>query len=73
MARNSLDHVIVLNHMHLRRMLARYVFDYHGSRTHLSLAKDAPTPRRAQPPDEGRVIAFPEVGRLHHRYGRRAA
>src|SRR5713101_7605860 len=67
------DHVIVLNQTHLRRTLARYVFYYHGSQTHLSLAKDAPTPRRVQAPDEGRVIAFPEVGGLHHRYERRAA
>jgi hypothetical protein len=49
------------------------VFYYHGSRTHLSLAKDAPTRRRVQASDEGRVIAFPEVGGLHHRYERRAA
>jgi transposase InsO family protein len=73
MRRECLDHVIVLNQTHLRRTLARYVFYYHGSRTHLSLAKDAPTPRRVQAPDEGRVIAFPEVGGLHHRYERRAA
>lgn len=63
--RECLDHVIVFNQTHLRRTLARYVFYYHGSRTHLSLAKDAPTPRRVQAPDEGRVIAFPEVGGLH--------
>ena len=71
--RECLDHVIVFNQTHLRRTLARYVFYYHGSRTHLSLAKDAPTPRRVQAPEEGRVIAFPEVGGLHHRYERRAA
>jgi hypothetical protein len=46
---------------------------YHGARTHLSLAKDAPTPRRVQAITEGEVIAFPEVGGLHHRYERRAA
>ena len=71
--RECLDHVIVLNQTHLRRTLARYVFYYHGSRTHLSLTKDAPTPRRVQAPDEGCVIALPEVGGLHHRYERRAA
>ena len=71
--RECLDHVIVFNQTHLRRTLARYVFYYQGSRTHLSLAKDAPTPRRVQAPEEGRVIAFPEVGGLHHRYERRAA
>jgi putative transposase len=71
--RACLDHVIVFNQTHLRRTLARYVVYYHGSRTHLSLAKDAPTPRRVQAPEEGRVIAVPEVGGLHHRYERRAA
>ena len=71
--RECLDHVIVFNQTHLRRTLAQYVRYYHGSRTHLSLAKDAPTPRRVQAPDEGRVIVFPEVGGLHHRYERRAA
>ena len=43
------------------------------SRTHLSLAKDAPTPRRVQGVTEGDVIAIREVGGLHHRYERRAA
>ena len=71
--RECLDHVIVFNQTHLRHTFARYVFYYHGSRTHLSLAKDAPTPRRVQAPPEGRVIAFPEVGGLHHRYERRAS
>ena len=71
--RECLDHMIVFNQAHLRRTLARYVSYYHGSRTHLSLAKDAPTPRRLQSPDEGRVVAFAEVGGLHHRYERRAA
>jgi len=71
--RECLDHMIVFNETHLQRTLARFVFYYHGSQTHLSLAKDAPTPRRVQTPDEGRVIAFPEVGGLHHRYERRAA
>jgi hypothetical protein len=71
--RECLDHVIVLNQTHLRRLLARYISYYHRSRTHLSLQKDAPTPRHVQNPKEGGVIAFAEVGGLHHRYERRAA
>jgi transposase InsO family protein len=71
--RECLDHVIILSQMHLRRLLARYVSYYHGARTHLSLGKDAPTPRRVHAPTEGRVVAFAEVGGLHHRYERRAA
>jgi len=71
--RECLDHIIVLSEAHLRRVLARYVLYYQQARTHLSLDKDAPTPRRVQSPTEGRVFAFPEVGGLHHRYERRAA
>lgn len=43
--RECLDHVIVLGERHLRRILQNY-FEYcHQSRTHLSLAKNAPEPR----------------------------
>ena len=71
--RECLNHIIVLNETHLRRTLAGYLAYYHHSRTHLSLAKDAPTPRRVQAVTDGDVIAFREVGGLHHRYERRAA
>ncbi len=71
--RECLDHVIVLGGQHLRRTLTAYLRYYHGSRTHLSLEKDAPTPRPVQAITEGDVIAFPELGGLHHRYERRAA
>ena len=39
---------------------------YHNWRTHLSLRKDAPEARRVQPVSEGKVVAMPEVGGLHH-------
>jgi hypothetical protein len=70
---DCLNHMVVLGEQHLRRVLAGYLAYYHGSGTHLSLAKDAPTPRRVQSVTEGDVIAFREVGGLHHRYQRRAA
>jgi transposase InsO family protein len=71
--RECLDHVIVLGERHLRRTLAAYLTYYHGSRTHLSLEKDAPSPRAVQAIAAGPVVALPEVGGLHHRYERRAA
>jgi putative transposase len=71
--RECLNHVIVFNEKHLRRILKSYIRYYHRSRTHLSLAKDAPMPRAKQPPDLGAVIEIAEVGGLHHRYERRAA
>ena len=71
--RECLDHVIVWNARGLRRVLNAYVAYYHRSRTHLSLDKDSPVPRETAAPSEGRVVAIPQVGGLHHRYERRAA
>jgi hypothetical protein len=68
-----LDHIIVLNAPHLRRILTIYGRYYHGSRTHLGLEKDAPDPRPVAQPSAGPIIAIPEVGGLHHRYERHAA
>jgi putative transposase len=71
--RECLDHVIVLNERHLRRILQRYFGYYHRTRTHLSVDKDAPDTRPVQLPAMGKVIEIAEVGGLHHRYERRAA
>ena len=71
--RECLDHVIVLDERHLRRILRKYVDYYHSCRTHLSLEKDAPEPRRVESPAMGKVRAIPKVGGLHHYYTRRAA
>ncbi len=43
--RECLDHVIVYDEPHLRRVLSAYFEYHHRSRTHLSLAKDCPEPR----------------------------
>jgi transposase InsO family protein len=71
--RECLDHVVVLGERHLRRILTAYFAYYHRTRTHLSLAKDAPDGRNIEPPSLGAVLSIPEVGGLHHRYSRRAA
>ena len=71
--RECLDHVVVIGERHLVGILSKYVDYYNRTRTHLSLAKDAPEPRSVQPPSQGRVVAVPRVGGLHHEYLRRAA
>jgi hypothetical protein len=71
--RECLDHVIILNQRHLRRVLSSYFQYHHDARTHLSLNKDCPRPRLIQSPSSGNITAFPEVGGLHHRYERQAA
>jgi hypothetical protein len=64
--RERLDHVIVWNERSLRRTLQNYFAYYQRSRTHLALGKDAPEPRAVEPPEQGRVVAIPQVGGLHH-------
>jgi putative transposase len=71
--RECLDHVIVVNESHLRRVLRSYLPYYHRCRTHLGLGKDTPDHRPSAEPAVGPVIAVPEVGWLHQGYERRAA
>jgi transposase InsO family protein len=71
--RECLDHPIILNAAHLRRVLTAYFGYYHRSRTHLSLKKDAPDGRPPSDGSAGSIVALPEVGGLHYRYERRVA
>src|SRR5450432_3420966 len=68
--RELLDHVIVLNQRHLRRLLKEYVRYYHEDRTHLGLGKDTPSGRVAasEPLRGNTIISLPRLGGLHHRY-----
>jgi len=52
--RECLDHVVVIGERHLRAILTKYVDYYNGSRTHLSLAEDAPEARTMHRPSQGR-------------------
>ena len=69
--RDLIDHVIVLNERHLKRLMNEYVRYYHEDRTHLALAKETPANREAVSNSgvvSNRVIAMPRLGGLHHRY-----
>lgn len=68
--RDLLDHVIVLNERHLKRLMSEYIRDYHDDRTHLGLAKQTPAGREVagNSVDGGKVISMPRLGGLHHRY-----
>jgi len=70
--RECLDRVIVLNELHLVRILRSYFAYYHEARTQLSLDRNAPIPREVEPRHLGNVIAIPQLGGLHHRYTRGA-
>jgi putative transposase len=68
--RDLLDHVIVLNQRHLRRLLRDYVLYYHEDRTHLGLGKDTPFGRGVgtTPLRQNTIASMPRLGGLHHRY-----
>jgi transposase InsO family protein len=68
--RDLLDHVIILNERHLKRLMSEYVRYYHEDRTHLGLAKDTPAgrPIGIRPLSGSRIRSFSRLGGLHHRY-----
>ncbi len=70
--RECLDHVIVINERHLRRLLRRYLAYYNATRPHQSLRNQSPYPREVQPQTSEPIVASPQVGGLHHRYQRAA-
>jgi transposase InsO family protein len=65
-----IDHVIVINERHLKRLLSEYVCYYHDDRTHLGLAKGTPAFREAEENSDPtlKVVSTPRLGGLHHRY-----
>jgi transposase InsO family protein len=68
--RDLLDHVIILNERHLKRLMSSYLLYYHEDRTHLGLGKDTPVWRVAASvsPNRTKIISWPRLGGLHHRY-----
>jgi transposase InsO family protein len=68
--RDLLDHVIVLNERHLKRLMSEYLRYYDDDRTHLALEKQSPGSRLAAKDTDVscKVLPMPRLGGLHHRY-----
>lgn len=72
--RDCFDHVIGLSEAHVRRLGRELIAYYHEDRTHMSLEKDTPDTRPAEPkPIAARLESLPRIGGLHHRYFWKAA
>jgi hypothetical protein len=56
--RECIDHVVVFGERHLRHVLLSYMNYYNGTRTHLSLHKDAPISRPPRRLDAFSVARF---------------
>ena len=66
--RDCLDHLIIVDELHLRKLLCDYAEYYNRLRTHLSLDKDAPLGRPVQ--SDGPLRRLPHFGGLHHSFVR---
>jgi transposase InsO family protein len=66
--RECIDYIVIFGERHLRHVLLSYMGYYNGTRTHLSLNKDAPISRAAE--TVGHIICRPILGGLHHQYAR---
>jgi putative transposase len=66
--RELLDHLIVMNEDHLRRLLREYIDYYNDERVHTSIV-DSPSGRdvESRPSGHAKVVGLPRVGGLHHR------
>ncbi len=72
--RECLDHVIIFNEHHLRGVLVVIFSILSQDAEHISRStRIVRRPAQYSQPTAGKIIAFPEVGGLHHRYERRAA
>jgi transposase InsO family protein len=67
--RECTDHIVIFGQRHLRHVPLSYTGCYNGTRTHLSLNKDAPISRAAE--NAERIICRPILGGLHHQYAGR--
>ena len=71
--RECLDHMIIFNERHARRIIREFLEYYHEDRTHQGLGQKTPGGREVEPPEIGPVKSQPVLGGLHHRYFREAA
>jgi hypothetical protein len=69
-ADECLDHVIVFDEEHLRRVVKKYVSYFNASRPHQGVAQRIPGEGHGDHPinSGGRVAAMPILGGLHHDY-----
>lgn len=70
-----LDHVIIFNEEHFRKLLGEYFDYYHADRPHLGLDNDSPKKRDViyRPSEKSKIIGIKKVGGLYHKYEWRKA
>jgi putative transposase len=73
--RECLDHLLILHEKQLQRVLNAYVHYFNRARPHQGIKQQIPEQKAGSVPADhadGRVLAFPVLGGLHHDYRRSA-
>jgi len=68
--RECLDFYILLGERHFRRVVGEYVDYYNCVRPHQGIEQKIPCQLDQAPVGEGKIVAFPVLGGLHHDYRR---
>ncbi|MEO8391836.1 MAG: integrase core domain-containing protein [Chloroflexota bacterium] len=72
--RECLDHLLIMSERQLYRVISEYVAYFNHARPHQGIDQRIPDPRvpEEDPPraGEGRIVAYPVLGGLHHDYRR---
>ena len=68
--RECLDHMLIWNERHLRRVLGEFIRWYNRARVHQGLhgIPDPDSSFTGPVPTEGRLVAIPVLNGLHHDY-----
>ena len=68
--RELLDHFFILNERHLYRILKEYIQYFNHQRPHQGIKQALPVPLAEPTLSKGKIVPFPILGGLHHRYKR---
>jgi transposase InsO family protein len=66
--RECLDHVLVLGERHLERVLQEYVRYFNSDRPHQGRGQHVPLGAAVAANTNGKIVATPILGGLHHAY-----
>ena len=68
--REVLDHFLIFNERHLKRVLQEFVSYYNTCRPHQGIGQAIPIKTVAPANSSGKIVAFPVLGGLHQHYQR---
>jgi putative transposase len=68
--RECLDFFLIINERHLSKVLQEYREFYNNSRPHQGIGQQRPIKVETPTVEEGKIVAFPVLGGLHHNYQR---